>query len=108
MSLKSQKQLDQLVTDLERLKAGLTEQSSEVGPDLAGETAVLTSLIADLRATSQEQVSLQAQAEAKTEELQAKMKTAAEKRNGLYLQLKGRLGRKNQKLEAFGIIVKKE
>ncbi len=53
-----------------------------------------------------EQEQLKEQLESKTAALTAKMATAREKRSNMNMMLRGRLGRKDQRLEAFGIRVK--
>ena len=92
----TEKVLSALILDLQRMVDGLQASAAELG-ELGAETAVVQALLNDLDSLSRQQA-----------QLQNKIKEAKEKRSRLVLSLKGRYGRKSQKLETFGITVKSE
>jgi len=105
MALKTDKQLAQLRLDLEQLQNGLQTHAGEVG-DIAAAGPQVAELLTALEELNNQQEQLKAAAEAATARLEEKIGAAKNLRNSLRLQLKGRLGPKNELLEAFGVTVK--
>lgn len=105
MAAKSDKQFSQLRLDLQQLQSGIQANAGAIGDIAAAEPQVAELLIA-LEQLNQEQERLKAQTEAATARLVEKINAAKVLRSSLRMQLKGRLGPKNEVLEAFGITVK--
>ena len=105
MAAKTDKQLAQLQFDLEQLNSGIQTHTAEIG-DIANAGPEVTALLTALTELNAEQERLKAATEVATAQLKEKVKEAKAMRTSLRMQLKGRLGPKNELLEAFGITVK--
>jgi hypothetical protein len=103
---KTDKLLGQLRLDLEHLQGGLQTYAAELGA-IDAEQAQVAAVLADLKALNDRQEQLKAETEAITRQLGEKMTAGRELVSRTRLLVKAKLGPKSEKLEAFGITVKR-
>ncbi len=106
MADKTDKLLGQLRLDLEHMREGIRTYRDELG-DLAAAEEEITTLLNDLQTLNDEQERLKAAAEEATARLKARAADARALRTRLRYALRGKLGPRNEKLEAFGITIKR-